>query len=147
MPFANLSIGEMTRLQRLFIRTLTFWDIMASAVVCRRPVLFLRHIHNLSIGIGVQYLCGCNDLTLSALNHATDLEAWKTERQCAGDLSIGDLYKGGMRIIRQLLAINRSWPKLSLSGAVADALPGLILPHRLCACCGVTRVFTFSRRP
>lgn len=107
-------------LQRFFIRALTHCDVLSATVLCRRPTLFLRHIHNLNVGIGIQYLYGCTDQTLAAINQTADLEAWKTERMAGGELSISDLYKGGMRILHQLLAMNRSWHDQSFSGAIAD---------------------------
>jgi Fungal specific transcription factor domain len=119
LPFFLLEVKEMTLLQQFFIRSLTEWDIISATVLCRRPLLYLQNIHNLSFGIGVGHLFGCSDVTLSAINQAADLDAWKVEQQALGALSISDLYKGGTRILGRLLAIspqNRTY-----AGAVADS--------------------------
>lgn len=64
--------------------------------------MFLRHIHNLSIGLGVHNLFGCGDQTLAVINRGAELEAWKSQKRSAGELSIGDLYRKGTAILLQL---------------------------------------------
>jgi hypothetical protein len=68
----------------------------------------------------MRHVYGCSDATLSAINEAAALEVWKGEKQAEGELSISELYKGGMRIIRRLTSIHPSWPA-SFAGAVADS--------------------------
>jgi hypothetical protein len=98
----DLVDGSFSTLQEFFLRNLTFNDIIAATSLCRTPVMYLRHIHNLNVGLGVQKLFGCEDRTLAIINQGAELEQWKTERRANGELSIGDLYKRGSRILMQL---------------------------------------------
>ena len=84
------------------MRNLTFNDIIAATYLCRAPVKYLRHIHNLNVGLGVQRLFGCEDRTLAIISQGAQLDHWKSERRSNGELSIGDLYKKGSRILMQL---------------------------------------------
>ena len=102
MPFLQLESYKLTPLQLYFLRKCTFYDIIAATTISRYPVLFLRHIHNLSIGLGVHNLFGCSDQILAVINQGADLESWKTKKRSKGELSIGELYKNGARILMQL---------------------------------------------
>jgi hypothetical protein len=64
--------------------------------------MFLQHIHYLNVGLGVHKLFGCDDRTLAAINQGADLDEWKSQRRALGELSIGELYKRGTRILIQL---------------------------------------------
>jgi hypothetical protein len=64
--------------------------------------MYLRHIHNLNVGLGVHKLFGCEDRTLAIISQGAELEQWKSEKRANGELSIGDLYKKGSRILMQL---------------------------------------------
>jgi hypothetical protein len=85
-----------------FLRSLTILDIMAATALCRPPVMYLRHIHNLNVGIGVQCLFGCDDRTLAVISQGAQLDAWKLQKRNDGELSIGELYRNGSRILLQL---------------------------------------------
>ena len=102
LPFFQLNFSQLSPLQIFFLRRLTFNDIIAATTLCRTPVMFLRHIHNLNIGLGVHNLVGCSDQTLAVINRAAELEVWKLQRRSNGELSIGDLYKKGTSILLQL---------------------------------------------
>ena len=102
LPFLQLQYYELTPLQLYFIRKCTFDDVIAATTISRSPILFLRHIHNLSIGLGVHNLFGCSDQILAVINQGAELEAWKTKKRSKGELSIGELYKNGTRILMQL---------------------------------------------
>jgi hypothetical protein len=64
--------------------------------------MYLRHIHNLNVGLGVHKLFGCEDRTLSIISQGAELEQWKFDKRSNGELSIGELYKKGTRILMQL---------------------------------------------
>jgi hypothetical protein len=64
--------------------------------------MYLRHIHNLNVGIGVQCLFGCDDRTLGVISQGAQLDAWKLQKRNDGELSIGELYRNGSRILLQL---------------------------------------------
>lgn len=94
--------GSFSTLQEFFLRNLTFNDIIAATSLCRAPVMYLRHIHNLNVGVGVQRLFGCEDRTLAIISQGAELEQWKFNKRSNGELNIGDLYKKGSRILMQL---------------------------------------------
>jgi hypothetical protein len=64
--------------------------------------MYLRHIHDLNIGLGVGNLCGCNDRVLSGISQGAQLDAWKAKQRLSGELSVVELYKSGSRILMQL---------------------------------------------
>jgi hypothetical protein len=104
LPFIQQDLidGTFTPLQIFFLRSLTFQDILGATSLCRPPVMYLRHIHNLNVGIGVQRLFGCDDRTLSVISQGAQLDAWKLQKRNDGELSIGELYRNGSRILLQL---------------------------------------------
>jgi len=97
-----VDFSSLSSLQAFFVRNLTFADILAATTLRRTPTLYLRNIHNLNVGIGIHRLFGCSDRTLSVINQGAELDVWKAERQSLGELSIGELYKRGARILMQL---------------------------------------------
>jgi Fungal specific transcription factor domain len=102
LPFLQNDLLAFTALQLFFVRRLSFSDIIVATALCRPPVMFLRHIHNLNMGLGVHNLVGCSDRTLAVINQGAELDAWKAQKRSMGELSIGDLYKKGTRILMQL---------------------------------------------
>lgn len=102
LPFLQRDPLALTALQLFFLRRLSFNDILVATALCRPPVMFLRHIHNLNMGLGVHNLVGCSDRTLAVINQGAELDAWKNQKRLKGELSIGDLYKKGTRILMQL---------------------------------------------
>ena len=102
LPILNMEFATLSALEAFFVRNLTFADILAATSLRRTPTLYLRNIHNLNVGIGVHRLFGCSDRTLSVINQGAELDVWKAERQSLGELSIGELYKRGARILMQL---------------------------------------------
>lgn len=102
LPFLQNDMLAFTALQLFFVRRLSFSDIIVATALCRPPVMFLRHIHNLNMGLGVHNLVGCSDRTLAVINQGAELDAWKAQKRSMGELSIGDLYKKGTRILMQL---------------------------------------------
>ena len=102
LPFLREEFDDITPLQLYFVRTLTFEDILAGTSLCRTPLLFLRHIHHLNVGIGVDKLFGCTDRVLGGISQSAQLDAWKAQQRANGELSIIELYKSGSRIMLQL---------------------------------------------
>jgi hypothetical protein len=102
LPFLHREMLTLTSLELYFLRSLTFDDIIAATALCREPVMFLRHIHDLNVGLGVRKLTGCNDRVLAGINQGAQLDAWKAQQRLAGALSTVELYKNGSRILMQL---------------------------------------------
>ena len=102
LQFLQRDIPTLTALQLFLLRRLSFHDVVVATSICRSPVMFLRHIHNLNMGLGVHNLVGCSDRTLAVINQGAELDAWKAQKRSNGELSIGDLYKKGTRILMQL---------------------------------------------
>jgi hypothetical protein len=64
--------------------------------------MYLRHIHDLNMGLGVDNLCGCSDRVLNGISQSAQLDAWKARQRLSGELSVVELYKSGSRILMQL---------------------------------------------
>lgn len=102
MPFVQDELVVITPLQLHLSRRLTINDIFAATSIGRIPILFPGHAQKLSMGLGVENLCGCNDQTLAIINQAAALEVWKWDKQSRGALSIGELYQKGTNILAGL---------------------------------------------
>ena len=102
LPFLQHNVETYTSLQLYFLRSLTVGDVIAGTTLCREPVMFIRHIHDLNTGLGIDKLSGCNDRVLSGINQGAQLDAWKAKQRLTGELSIVELYKAGSRILTQL---------------------------------------------